>query len=143
MANPERPRAGTPRPGGEGVNLILAGTRIDGVMNFPGGLVVSGELKGDIVCEGALVIEPGGKVDGRVQAPTVTAHGALSGTVLVTEFLEVCSGAVVGGTVMARSVRVDLGAILTADLSITANLPASLNEPAAPAQPAMAPETAA
>ena len=119
------------------VNLILKGTRLDGDLTFASQLVVAGEVKGNIRCEDTLFIERGGRVDGRVQAPNIVVHGGLEGTVLTTGFLEICTGAVVGGDVAARSVRVDQGAMLTANLMISADLPDSLDAPARTAAPAV------
>lgn len=122
----------------EQVNLILNGTRLEGELNFTSQLVVAGHVKGTIRCESTLFIERGGRVEGRVQAPMIIVHGELHGTVLATGSLEIASGAVVGGDVAARSVRVDQGSMLTANLTISADLPDSLDPPAvqapAPAQ---------
>ncbi|MEZ5953290.1 MAG: polymer-forming cytoskeletal protein [Hyphomonas sp.] len=140
MGNTDKGRSGAVRAAsGDAANLILKGTHLDGKLNFAAQTVVSGRISGEITCQNTLFIELGGRVEGRVQAPTIVVYGELDGTILATEFLEICTGAVVAGAVKARSVRVDQGAKLTADLSISADLPASL-DPAqaapAPAQPA-------
>lgn len=124
MAPSDKPR------GSEPVNLVLKGTRLEGDLNFASQLVVAGQIKGNIRCEGTLFIERGGRVEGRVQAPGIVAHGELEGLVLATSYLEICTGAVVGGDVSARSVRVDQGAMLTANLTISSDLPDSLPPPA-------------
>jgi cytoskeletal protein CcmA (bactofilin family) len=137
MAPVDKPR------GSEPVNLVLKGTRLEGDLNFASQLVVAGHIKGNITCQGTLFIERGGRVEGRVQAPGIVAHGELEGTVLATAYLEICTGAVVGGDVSARSVRVDQGAMLTANLTISSDLPDSLPPvapvPAAAVAPAEAP----
>lgn len=114
--------ANTPR-GGAPVNLVLEGTRLDGDLNFASQLVVAGQVKGRVRCEGTLFIERGARVEGQVEAPDIIVHGELSGTVLAAGALEICTGAIVGGDVSARSVRVDQGAMLTANLTISADLP--------------------
>lgn len=124
MAPSDKPR------GSEPVNLVLKGTRLEGDLNFASQLVVAGQIKGNIRCEGTLFIERGGRVEGRIQAPGIVAHGELEGLVLATSYLEICTGAVVGGDVSARSVRVDQGAMLTANLTISSDLPDSLPPPA-------------
>ena len=134
MAPSDKPR------GSEPVNLILEGTRLEGELHFSSQLVVAGHVKGNIVCESVLFIERGGLVEGRIQAPSIVVHGNLDGVVLATKSLEICPGANVGGDVSARSVRVDQGAILTANLTISSNLPDSLVPPAPAAPPAQTPE---
>ena len=131
----DKSRGGASRPGAEPVNLILKGTHLHGTLKFAGQTVVSGRISGNILCQTTLFIEVGGRVEGRVQAPTIVVYGELDGTILATEFLEICTGAIVGGNVKARSVRVDQGAKLTADLAISANIPTTLEPPAAPPKP--------
>ena len=137
MAPADKPR------GGEPVNLILKGTRLEGDLNFVSQLVVAGHIKGNISCESLLIIERGGRVEGRVQAPDIIVHGELEGTVLANSSLEIWTGAVVGGDVSARSVRVDQGAMLTANLTISSDLPDSLAPPTPAPTPAEAPAAAA
>lgn len=126
--------------GAETANVILKGTRLEGDLLFATQTVVGGQLKGNIRCDSTLVIERGGRVEGRVEAQTIVVQGELEGTVLASQSLEIWSGAVVAGDVAARAVRVDEGAMLTANLMISANLPDRLGPPAA--APAPAPVTA-
>nr|WP_321359708.1 polymer-forming cytoskeletal protein [uncultured Hyphomonas sp.] len=125
--------------GGDTANLILKGTRLDGDLHFTSRLVVAGLIKGNIRCESMLIIEHGGRVEGRVEAPVIIVHGELEGTVLATETIEIWSGASVDGDVAARSVRVDEGAMLTANLLIAADLPDHLGPPEPAQTPVPAP----
>lgn len=125
MAPADRPR------GAETANVILKGTRLEGDLLFAAQTVVGGHLKGNIRCDSTLVIERGGRIEGRIEAQTIIVQGELEGTVLASQSLEIWSGAVVAGDVAARAVRVDEGAMLTANLMISANLPDRLGPPAA------------
>ncbi|MCA8900921.1 MAG: polymer-forming cytoskeletal protein [Hyphomonas sp.] len=138
MAPSDRLRSGAPRPASDAANLVLKGTRLDGTLHFTAQTVVSGEIAGEITCGGTLFIEVGARVTGRVQAPTIVIYGELDGTALATEFMEICTGAAVSGIVRAKSIRVDQGANLTADLSISADatMPAA-PAPAAPPAPSV------
>ncbi|KCZ91225.1 bactofilin family protein [Hyphomonas jannaschiana] len=115
--------------GGEPANLILKGTTLEGDLRFGAQLVVAGVIKGNIHCESMLIVERGGRVEGRIEAPLIVVHGELVGTVLATQSIEIWSGATVGGDVAARSIRVDEGAMLTANLLIAADLPDRLGPP--------------
>jgi len=130
--------------GGEPANLILEGTRLEGDLHFSTQLVVAGLIKGNIRCESMLIIERGGRVEGRIEAPVILVHGELEGTVLATKSIEIWSGATVAGDVAARSVRVDEGSMLTANLLIAADLPDRLGppepQPAPKPAPAVSPE---
>lgn len=48
------------------VNRVAAGTRLDGELTFEGGLLVQGEIAGQIRVNGRLIIWTGGLVRGRV-----------------------------------------------------------------------------
>ncbi|WP_321488401.1 polymer-forming cytoskeletal protein [uncultured Hyphomonas sp.] len=124
--------------GGEPANLILEGTRLEGDLHFTTQLVVAGLIKGNIRCESMLIIERGGRVEGRIEAPVIIVHGELEGTVLATQSIEIWSGARVAGDVAARSVRVDEGSMLTANLLIAADLPDRLGPPDPQSEPAPA-----
>ena len=84
-----------------------------------------------------LIIERDGRVEGRIEAPVIIVHGELEGTVLAAQTIEIWSGAKVAGDVAARSVRVDEGSMLTANLLIAADLPDRLGPP----DPQSGPET--
>ena len=128
--------------GGEPANLILKGTRLEGELHFASQLVVAGHIKGNIRCQSTLIIERGGRVEGRIEAPGIIVHGEMEGTVLASSFLEICTGAMVAGDVASRSVRVDEGSMLTANLMISADLPDRLGPPTPAAAPAPDTETA-
>lgn len=49
------------------VNRVAAGSRLDGDLQFEGGLLVQGEIAGNIRVNGRLIIWTGGLVRGRLQ----------------------------------------------------------------------------
>lgn len=49
------------------VNRVAAGTRLDGELTYEGGLLVQGELSGQIRVNGSLIIWTGGLVCGRIR----------------------------------------------------------------------------
>ncbi|WP_372658666.1 polymer-forming cytoskeletal protein [Hydrogenophaga sp.] len=49
------------------VNRVAAGCRLDGELQFDGGLLVQGEIAGHIRVEGRLIIWTGGVVRGRIR----------------------------------------------------------------------------
>jgi hypothetical protein len=48
------------------VNRVASGTRLDGTLHFDGGLLVQGELSGDITVNGRLIVWGGGSVRGNI-----------------------------------------------------------------------------
>ena len=126
-------------------SFIAAGCELEGNFTFSGPLTVAGEMKGTIRSEGLIMIEERGRLEGNVEAPVIIVHGAIAGDIRATESLEIWSGAKVEGKVVARSIRVDQGSLLTAEMTIIANLPpaaattapapVSMDVPAAPPNP--------
>jgi hypothetical protein len=49
------------------VNRVAAGTRLDGELQFDGGLLVQGEISGHIRVNGRLIVWTGGVIRGRVR----------------------------------------------------------------------------
>lgn len=124
MGKFEKQRADTPKTvrSGDG-SFIAAGCMLDGDFTFSGPLTIAGEIKGTVRCEGLIIIEEKGRLEGTVEAAVVIVHGSMAGNIRARESLEIWSGAQVGGKVAARSVRVDEGSVLTADMVICADLP--------------------
>ena len=114
---------------GEG-SFIAGGCDLDGEFSFSGPLTIAGRMKGRIKAEGLVIIEAQGEMDGVLEAAVIIVHGKLSGQVTALESLEIWSGSTVEGRVRARSVRVDDGSFLTADLVISSQITsAHINTP--------------
>lgn len=116
---------------GEG-SFIAAGCEVDGTFAFSGPLTISGHMKGRITAAGLIMIEPGGHLEGTIEAAVIIVQGSLSGDVRATQSLEIWAGSEVRGKVYARSIRVDEGSLLTADLVISADMPLPSADPATP-----------
>lgn len=104
-----------PLPAGEG-SSIGAGCLLEGRFVFSGPMMVRGHIKGDIRSRYMIVVEPGGVVEGRINAPTIVVQGRMTGSVAASTSIEVWRGAELGGDVYTASLRVDEGAHLVADV---------------------------
>ena len=124
MAKIEKDRAENSRQmrSGDG-SFIAAECHLEGDFKFSGPLTVAGSLKGRIKSDGMVIIETQGMIEGIIDAAIVIVHGKLNGSVLATDSMEIWTGSNVRGSVHARSIRVDEGSLLTADLTISEVLP--------------------
>lgn len=104
-------------PGGQ-TNVISAGCRITGNLTISGSLRLGGEVDGDVHCDGALIVEAGARIRGRVSASEVTVLGTLTGEVVAAKRIEVGTGASVEGSIFAPSMRVEGNACVDGDLLI-------------------------
>lgn len=103
------------------VNRVAAGCRLDGSLEFDGGLLVQGEVAGQIVVKGRLIIWKGGLVRGtvRVQGDLYLFGqlGSLSATAQETQLechgmAYVAQTGVSTGTLMAKRLQLYEGADL-------------------------------
>ena len=97
-------------------SLIGAGTRIEGNVNFSGGLRVDGEVRGNISCsngaQGTLVISEKASVEGAVTVGHVVVNGTVIGPVCASESLELLSSARVTGDVEYHRIEMQQGAVI-------------------------------
>lgn len=100
--------------------LIGATTRIDGHVNFSGGLRVDGEINGNIVATpgkpSTLVLSEHGRVNGEIKVTHLVVNGTVTGPVSAGEYLELQAKAKVIGDVHYKTLEIHLGAIVEGKL---------------------------
>ena len=67
--------------------IISNGVNIDGKLTSSGNIRVEGEIQGDISSQRNIVVGEGGKVNGQINADSITIGGKVSGTVRAKEKL--------------------------------------------------------
>ncbi len=117
-ANPAKPE--TPaKPAKSGLgNAIAAGGRVEGKLSLVGPVIISGHLRGEIETDDLLLVEAGGRIDGRVRATTLIIHGIVRGDVEASKSLEVCAGGRLEGVAFSPSMKVEERTFVSADLLI-------------------------
>ena len=107
-------------------SYIAADCALEGTFTFSGPLTIAGHMKGPVKSDAMVLIEATGELEGSLEAPVIIVHGKLSGTITAHESVEIWTDAKVTGKVTTRSIRVDAGSLLTADLVVATegNLPA-------------------
>ncbi len=97
-------------------SLIGFGTRIEGNVQFAGGLRVDGEIKGNIIADpgkpSTLVLSEQARVDGEIKVTHLVVNGTIVGPVNAAEYLELQSKAKVIGDVHYKTMEIQLGAIV-------------------------------
>jgi cytoskeletal protein CcmA (bactofilin family) len=114
-------------------SFIGAGCALEGQFDFSGPITIAGHLKGPVKSDAMVLIESSGHVEGSLEAAVIVVHGKLTGNVTAHESLEIWNEAQVTGKVFARSIRVDAGSLLTADLKVSTDGPVPAHDAAAPA----------
>ncbi len=99
-------------------NAIAAGGHLEGKFTFVGPVIVGGLVRGEIEADDLVLIETGGRIEGRLRAATVIIHGAVSGEIEASRGLEICSGGRLEGIAWSPSMRVEERTVVSADLLI-------------------------
>jgi len=113
------PKTGTGRERGEGTeSLIASGLTIEGKINGKGHVRVAGRFKGDIHVEGDLHIDADAKVEGQVNAGTVTVTGDLQGNIEKAKHVELKQGGVITGDLKTATLSVAAGARMRGNVDV-------------------------
>jgi len=101
-------------------NLIAAGTTIIGEIKSDGVIRLDGNLKGDLVTKGKLVVGQTGSIIGNVQCSSADIAGSMKGKIVVSDLLSLKATARVEGEVFTSKLSIDPGAIFTVTCDMTA-----------------------
>lgn len=101
-------------------SLIGAGTRVEGNINFAGGLRIDGIVQGDIVgapdAESTLIISEQATVEGEIRVSHLIVNGTVKGPIHAIESLELQPRCKVTGDVYYTSLEMHLGAVVEGHL---------------------------
>lgn len=102
-------------------SLIGLETRIEGNIQFRGGLRVDGHVRGNLIAspiEGSmLVISEQARVEGEVRAEHIVVDGEIAGPVFCSELLELQPKARITGDVNYKALEMHGGALVSGKLS--------------------------
>jgi len=98
-----------PEQSGE-LNLIAAGTVVEGKLRTPGSIRIDGRIVGEVTVTQNVSIGSTGDVDGNITARNVTIGGKIKGMVVAQEKLVFEAKAVVRGDIRAAKLVIDEGA---------------------------------
>ena len=109
-----------PKPATHIDTLVGSNTRVNGDMEFSGGLHIDGYIKGNIQAElesnSVLRISENGVVEGSVSVPQVILDGTVKGDVSARERVELGTNARVIGNVFYNLIEMAIGAEINGKL---------------------------
>ncbi len=91
-------------------------TRITGNISGPGDLELDGELVGDIVIDGLLVIAEKGSVQGKASAGNMVLAGRVQGKIMVRDRIEVRSSGRMEGNIICQKIAIAEGAFMDGEV---------------------------
>ena len=100
-------------------SLIDRSSAFDGVLRTARNLRVEGQTKGEVYCDGTLLVEEGGQVDARVVSANITVAGTLNGEVTCHGRLHIMPTGRVSGRVATASLVIQEGAVYEGELRMS------------------------
>ena len=90
--------------------IISNGVKIDGKLTSSGNIRVEGEIQGDISSKRNIVVGEGGKVNGQINADSITIGGKVSGTVRANKKLVLDPNGYLKGDIFTKILVIEAGA---------------------------------
>ena len=120
------------------INTVIGNeTRIEGDLEFAGGLHVDGVIHGNVIANGkagaALILSEQGVVEGDVRVPNVVLNGKVVGNVYSSERVELAANAKVTGTLYYKLLEMAMGAEVNGQL-ISSEEPSKIGKDTAAAE---------
>jgi cytoskeletal protein CcmA (bactofilin family) len=100
------------------VNLIGAGTSIEGDITTNGDMRIDGSLQGTINVKGKLVVGPAGSVEGEIICQNADISGTIKGKIGVAELLSLKSSSKLSGDIITNKIAIEPGATFTGTCSM-------------------------
>lgn len=116
MANPKTPE--TPS-----VNIIGAGTVIEGDIKSDGDIRIDGTLNGSLITKGKLVLGTTGMVDGEVACQNADISGTINGKIKVTELLSLKATSKLTGDITTNKLSIEPGANFSGSCAMAGTVP--------------------
>lgn len=117
MAETNRPNGLSPDVGA----YLGAGTKINGKLHFDGQATIDGEVEGEIVAQGHVIVGQQATIKGKISAASVLVQGKVMADVQADKKLEVQPPGSVIGEVTTQSLVIGDGAILEGHVSMKKN----------------------
>lgn len=95
------------------VNIIGAGTTIDGEVKSSGDIRIDGTINGSVISKAKVVVGSTGKVEGDVSCQNADIFGLIKGKTTVSELLFLKSSANINGDIITSKLVVEAGASFT------------------------------
>jgi cytoskeletal protein CcmA (bactofilin family) len=100
------------------VNLIGAGTIIEGDITTNGDIRIDGSLTGSINVKGKLVVGVSGSIEGEIICQNADISGTIKGKIGVSELLSLKASAKLSGDIITNKIAIEPGAAFSGSCSM-------------------------
>ena len=116
MANPKVPE-------NPSINIIGAGTVIEGDIKSDGEVRIDGTLNGTLVIKGKLVLGTTGMVDGEISCQNADISGSINGKIKVAELLSLKATSKLTGDITTNKLSIEPGANFSGSCGMAGTVP--------------------
>jgi cytoskeletal protein CcmA (bactofilin family) len=95
----------------EEATVISKGVKIEGKLSCSGNIRLDGEVQGDISSQGVVIIGENGKVNGQINADSITIGGKVAGTLKAKDKVVLEAKANLKGDIITKILMMEAGAI--------------------------------
>src|ERR1022692_2170963 len=107
-------------PESQSINLIGAGTVIEGDIKSNGDIRIDGTIKGSLNVKGKLVVGATGTIEGEVICQNADVSGTIKAKITVSDLLSLKSSARLTGDIVAGKLHIEPGANFSGSCSMGA-----------------------
>lgn len=94
-------------PTGIGHNIIAQGTKIVGTITTNSDIRIDGELEGDLICKGKIVVGQQGNIKGNVDCANAEIMGNVNGKMIVSGTLSLKSTSKIWGQIKTKILSIE------------------------------------
>ena len=116
MANPKAPE-------NPSINIIGAGTVIEGDIKSDGDVRIDGTLNGSLIIKGKLVLGTTGMVEGEASCQNADISGTINGKVKVAELLALKATSKLTGDITTNKLSIEPGANFSGSCTMAGTVP--------------------
>ncbi|MBI1822576.1 MAG: polymer-forming cytoskeletal protein [Nitrospirae bacterium] len=94
---------------GEIIAFLGKGTSFKGVITYEGTVRIDGNVEGEIITKGALVIGESAEIKAEIEVGTLVCGGAINGNIVAFEKVQLIAPAIVTGTIKTPILIIEEG----------------------------------
>jgi cytoskeletal protein CcmA (bactofilin family) len=110
------------------INILNAGTKIQGDLSSEGDLRIDGNLKGNIDVKAKLVLGTSANVEGYIKAINCDVSGIVIGNIFVSELLTIKASAKIMGDISCNKLIIEAGAEFNGKSSMSTGVAIGLGD---------------
>lgn len=103
------------------INLIAAGTTINGDITTSGDIRIDGQITGNVHAKGRIVIGTSGQIEGEIRCQNADFSGSVTGKVFVNELLALKASSRIIGDIQTQKISIEPGAVFSGNCIMQAN----------------------